>query len=69
MTISLAHEIGDAGHTANAVAPGPVESEMLEDVPKVSVAEDLKTTAVEHRVGTVDDIAGIVRWVASEVSR
>ncbi|KAF3049249.1 hypothetical protein E8E11_009202 [Didymella keratinophila] len=69
MTKSLAQEIGDAGHTVNAVAPGPVESEMLDDVPKDIVDVQLKTTAVEHRVGTADDIARIVCWLASEDSK
>jgi 3-oxoacyl-[acyl-carrier protein] reductase len=69
MTRSLAQELGHAGHTVNAVAPGPTESEMLDDVPKDIVALQLKTTAVEHRVGTVDDIARIVAWLASEDAR
>lgn len=69
MTKSLAHELGDAGHTVNAVAPGPVESEMLDDVPKDLIDLQLKLTAVEHRVGTTDDIAQIVCWLASEDSR
>ncbi|KAJ8116706.1 hypothetical protein OPT61_g1922 [Boeremia exigua] len=69
MTKSLAQEIGDAGHTVNAVAPGPVESEMLDDVPRDIVEGQLKITAVEHRVGTVDDIARIVCWLASEDSK
>jgi 3-oxoacyl-[acyl-carrier protein] reductase len=66
MTRSLAQELGGAGHTVNAVAPGPTESEMLDDVPKDIVETQLKTTAVQHRVGTVDDIARIVAWLASE---
>jgi 3-oxoacyl-[acyl-carrier protein] reductase len=66
ITRSLAHELGGAGHTVNAVSPGPTESEMLDDVPKDIVETQLKTTAVEHRVGTVDDIARIVAWLASE---
>lgn len=69
ITRSLAQELGDAGHTVNAVSPGPTESEMLDDIPKDIVETQLKTTAVEHRVGTVDDIARIVAWLASEDAR
>jgi 3-oxoacyl-[acyl-carrier protein] reductase len=69
LTRSLAMELGDAGHTVNAVAPGPTESEMLADVPKDIVDNQLKTTAVQHRVGTADDVAQIVSWLASESSR
>lgn len=69
MTKSLAHELGGAGHTVNAVAPGPVASEMLDDVPQDLVAMQLKLTAVEQRVGTADDIARIVAFVASEDSK
>jgi 3-oxoacyl-[acyl-carrier protein] reductase len=69
MTRSLAQELGDEGHTVNAVAPGPTESEMLADVPKYTVDNQLKTTAVQHRVGTADDVAQIVSWLTSESSR
>lgn len=69
MTRGLAAELGDAGHTVNAVAPGPTESEMLDEVPKDIVEGQLKITAVEHRVGTVDDIARIVAWLAGEDSK
>ncbi|KAK1914996.1 hypothetical protein P3342_011925 [Pyrenophora teres f. teres] len=49
ITRSLAQELGEAGHTVNAVAPGPVESDMLSDVPKEIVEDQLKQTAVERR--------------------
>ncbi|KAJ4348393.1 uncharacterized protein N0V89_009767 [Didymosphaeria variabile] len=53
LTRGLAAELGHVGHTVNAVAPGPVESEMLDDVPQDLVEVQLKTTPVEHRHGTV----------------
>lgn len=53
LTRGLAAELGHAGHTVNAVAPGPVKSEMLDTVPQDIIDIQLKTTAVEHRHGTV----------------
>ena len=69
MARSLAMEIGPAGHTVNAVAPGPIESDMLDHIPKELVEMQKKQTAVENRVGTVDDVAQIVAWLASEDSK
>lgn len=66
---NLAQELGGAGHTVNAVAPGPVESEMLADVPKDMVQDQLKQTAVERGVGTVDDVARIVAWLCGEEAK
>lgn len=53
LTRGLAAELGHAGHTVNAVAPGPVKSEMLDNVAQEIVDIQLKTTPVEHRHGTV----------------
>jgi 3-oxoacyl-[acyl-carrier protein] reductase len=69
MTRALAMELGEAGHTVNAVAPGPTESDMLGDVPKDVVQAQLKLTAVERRVGTADDIARIVAFLCGEDSK
>lgn len=68
LTRCLAAELGSAGHTVNAVLPGPVESEMLDNIPKEIVEIQKKTTPVEHRVGRVEDIAKVVAWLAEEQS-
>ncbi|CAI6338853.1 unnamed protein product [Periconia digitata] len=69
MTRGLAAELGSSGHTVTAVAPGPVKSDMLDDVPAEIVELQLKTTPVEHRHGTVDDIVQVVGWLSEERSR
>jgi 3-oxoacyl-[acyl-carrier protein] reductase len=53
LTRGLAAELGHQGHTVNTVAPGPVQSDMLDDVPQDLVELQLKMTPVEHRYGTV----------------
>lgn len=69
LTRCWAAELGKDGTTVNAVNPGPVESEMLEKIPKDIVEGQMKGTPVENRLGTVDDIAQIVGWLAGEESR
>ena len=69
ITRCLAAELGDEGHTVNTVNPGPVQSDMLDNIPKRLVEIQKEQTPVEHRLGTVDDVAQIVAWLASEDSR
>ncbi|WP_246985052.1 beta-ketoacyl-ACP reductase [Halorientalis marina] len=66
-TRTLALELASTGSTANCVAPGFVETDMLEDVPE-RVQEKIIDRIPLNRFATVDDIAGIVRFVASEES-
>lgn len=69
MTRCWAAELGGEGHTVNAVNPGPVKSDMLENIPKDIVEMQKSQTPIQNRVGTVDDVAQIVAWLASEESR
>jgi 3-oxoacyl-[acyl-carrier protein] reductase len=69
MTRGLARELGSQGHTVNAVEPGPVQSEMLDQIPKEIVELQKKTTAVENRIGTVEEVAAVVGWLAEEQSK
>jgi 3-oxoacyl-[acyl-carrier protein] reductase len=64
-TRTLALEMASSGSTANCVAPGFVETDMLESVPE-RVQQKIIDRIPLNRFATVDDVAGIVRFVASE---
>ncbi|WP_276271830.1 beta-ketoacyl-ACP reductase [Haloarcula litorea] len=66
-TRTLALELAHTGSTANCVAPGFVKTDMLEEVPE-RVQEKILREIPLDRFATVQDIAGIVRFVASEES-
>ena len=65
MARSLARELGSRGVTANVVAPGFVETDMTAEL-----GEDLVKKYAEQiplgRLGSVDDIAGTVEFLASD---
>jgi 3-oxoacyl-[acyl-carrier protein] reductase len=64
-TRTLALELASEGSTANCVAPGFVETDMLETVPE-RVQEKILRRIPLDRFATPEDVAGIVRFVASE---
>ncbi|KAK3388055.1 hypothetical protein B0H63DRAFT_432052 [Podospora didyma] len=68
LTRCWAAELGGNGTTVNQVNPGPVQSEMLENIPKEIVDLQKKQTPVQNRLGTVDEIAKVVAWLASPES-
>ncbi|KAL1740385.1 hypothetical protein HDZ31DRAFT_26843, partial [Schizophyllum fasciatum] len=68
-TRACAAELGGAGHSVNAVAPGPVLSDMFASIPKEFVDAQKQRTAMQNRVGTTEDVAPIVAWLAQENSR
>lgn len=67
-TRSWARELGKDGTTVNAVAPGPVKSEMLDSIPEEIVRMQMENTPVEKRVGSSEEVAKVVSWLAGEES-
>ncbi|MFD1588693.1 beta-ketoacyl-ACP reductase [Halorientalis brevis] len=66
-TRTLALELASTGSTANCVAPGFVKTDMLEEVPE-RVQQKILDRIPLNRFATVEDIAGIVRFLATEQS-
>jgi 3-oxoacyl-[acyl-carrier protein] reductase len=64
-TKSLARELGSRNITVNVVAPGYVETAMTEALPEAS-KEALTGSIALKRLGTVNDVAAAVLFLASE---
>jgi 3-oxoacyl-[acyl-carrier protein] reductase len=63
-TRGLARDLGPRGITVNNIQPGPVDTEMNPaDGP---FADTLKGMMALHRYGSVDEVAGLVSYLASE---
>ncbi|WP_018256942.1 beta-ketoacyl-ACP reductase [Halomicrobium katesii] len=67
-TRTLALEMAATGSTANCVAPGFVATDMLDEVPQ-RVQERLLQRIPLDRFATIEDIAPVVRFLASPESR
>jgi len=67
LTRSLARELGSRNVTVNAVAPGFIDTDMTRDLP-----EPAKAVLVERiplgRLGSAGDVAGVVRFLASDAA-
>ena len=66
-TRTVALEMARSGSTANCVAPGFVETDMLAEVPD-RIQEKIIERIPLRRFATVEDVSGIVRFLASEES-
>ena len=66
-TKSLAKEVGSRNILVNAVAPGFIETQMT-DVLKEEVKEEISKTIPLKRMGTVEDVANGVKFLASKDS-
>jgi 3-oxoacyl-[acyl-carrier protein] reductase len=69
MTRVWARELGPKGVTVNAVAPGPVETDLMrENLDEATRAAFVRRTAL-GRIGMPDDIADVVAFLASREAR
>lgn len=66
-TKSLAKEVGSRNILVNCVAPGFIETKMT-DVLKDEVKEEISKTIPLKRMGKVEDVANVVKFLASEDS-
>lgn len=67
LTKSIAREYAQRGITANAIAPGFIDTAMT-DILKPDVKEAILKSIPEGRIGSPDDVANAVSFFASEKS-
>ncbi len=65
LTKQQAVELGTVGIRANAVAPGPVDTEMAKLVHSVAIRSDYHDVIPLNRYGTVEEIAACVGFLCS----
>lgn len=68
LTKTVARELGRSKVTVNAVAPGLIETDMMAEAPEAVKQKALAETVLE-RLGTPDDVANVVVFLASEGAR
>jgi 3-oxoacyl-[acyl-carrier protein] reductase len=64
LTRCWAAELGGNGTTVNQINPGPVQSDMLDNIPKEIVDMQKANTPLQNRLGTIDEVARVVAWLA-----
>ncbi len=65
LTKQLAVELGDEGIRVNAVAPGPVDTEMAKKVHSAEIRADYHAAIPQNRYGTVEEIAEAIGFLCS----
>ena len=67
MTKALAKELGPSNIQVNCIAPGVIQTDMLNDIDE-EIIEGLREETPLMRIGTVDDIANCALFLASDKS-
>jgi 3-oxoacyl-[acyl-carrier protein] reductase len=67
-TLSASKELAPSGIRVNAIAPGYIETDMIKNIPPNIHEERLKSIAM-GRIGLPEDIADVVLFLASDLSR
>ena len=65
LTKQQAVELGNVGIRCNAIAPGPVDTEMSKLVHSVAIRSDYYDTIPLNRYGTTDEIANVAGFLCS----
>jgi len=68
LTKTVARELGKYGINVNSVAPGLIETEMIKKMPEDAKQVSINET-VFKRLGTPEDIAHVVTFLCSDLSR
>jgi acetoacetyl-CoA reductase len=66
-TMALAQELASKGVTVNTVSPGYIGTDMVKAI-REDVLEKIVSTIPVRRLGTPDEIASMVAWLASDQS-
>jgi acetoacetyl-CoA reductase len=66
-TMALAQEVASKGVTVNTVSPGYIGTDMVRSI-RQDVLDKIVATIPVKRLGTPEDIASMVSWVASDES-
>jgi acetoacetyl-CoA reductase len=66
-TMALAQELASKGVTVNTVSPGYIGTDMVRAV-KPEALEKIVATIPVRRLGTPEEIASIIAWIASDES-
>jgi acetoacetyl-CoA reductase len=64
-TMALAQEVANKGVTVNTVSPGYIGTDMVRSI-RPDVLEKIVATIPVKRLGTPEEIASMVSWVASD---